>query len=313
MSITSVTNAFRERGYEVKSSGTSHTILHSERLARGVAAEIIAAEKCCPIMSQTRRMGLLQFTIVPYRKPDQFDELGCERKEMTSAELWSLVEATKTLAGREDSPVIIRGVQIFKTLAEGTLDRLHHCNLPSSLVMDYIYDAPDGGKALDVGCGIGANSMLLLKKGWKVVALDKAPEALSLFRKAISKEEAEHRVTFVNSDVAEYEISPSSANLVVCVDVLPYIPSSQLRIVLEKIHTALVPNGTFIGTLFISPPETEGSHKELMSKCGAYLYPDSSIARAVLESTGFNVEECSLREESKAELQCVQFRAKKTV
>src|ERR1700760_4829886 len=42
------------------------------------------------------------------------------------------------------------------------------------------------GKALDVGCGTGDNSIYLAKHGWQVTGLDYVPEAVDRAREAVS-------------------------------------------------------------------------------------------------------------------------------
>lgn len=49
-------------------------------------------------------------------------------------------------------------------------------------------DAP--GRALDLGCGAGRDSLALLRAGWNVVALDCDPRALEITRKQLTSSES---------------------------------------------------------------------------------------------------------------------------
>jgi tellurite methyltransferase len=50
---------------------------------------------------------------------------------------------------------------------------------PAQLVIDAVRDLPPG-RALDLACGAGRNSVWLARNGWEVVAIDGASEAIRL-------------------------------------------------------------------------------------------------------------------------------------
>ena len=52
---------------------------------------------------------------------------------------------------------------------------------PSQLLIDAAADLPSG-RALDLACGAGRNASWLAGRGWDVVAIDGAPEAIRLVR-----------------------------------------------------------------------------------------------------------------------------------
>ena len=49
-------------------------------------------------------------------------------------------------------------------------------------VLEFIADTPPG-KALDLGCGTGANAITLARHGWQVTGVDFAPEAIRTSRR----------------------------------------------------------------------------------------------------------------------------------
>ena len=305
-----VIKAFIKEGYVVENRGTIHTIRGSEKLARGAAVVTILNQQYCPVMSPHRKMGLLEFTLVPYKKPEEFERAECEKNNLSKEELSRTIEATRSLVIDRLAPIYVAGKKIFDSLPQAKLEVFSHCDRPSSIVIDFAYEAPNEGRALDLGCGKGVNATALLKKGWAITAVDNEKEALTYFRNAVSAEDIA-KLTLVHSDVTECVFPPESADLVICVDVLPYIESSKLEGLIAKIRSALAPNGTFIGSIFFSPPEKASAFTELMSKLGAHFYPDSSIAPSLLEASGFRVEECSYRADG-PKLNCVEFRATKT-
>jgi SAM-dependent methyltransferase len=67
--------------------------------------------------------------------------------------------------------------------------------------------APAGGRALDLGCGTGANAIAIARNGWKVVGVDFVPEAIATANERAREARvtgsggAKGSVTFVQGDV----------------------------------------------------------------------------------------------------------------
>ena len=59
------------------------------------------------------------------------------------------------------------------------------------------------GKALDIGCGTGVNSVFMARQGFQVTAIDFIPEALDFARKRTK--ESGVNVKFVHSDITKFE------------------------------------------------------------------------------------------------------------
>jgi SAM-dependent methyltransferase len=60
-------------------------------------------------------------------------------------------------------------------------------------------DAPVPGRALDVGCGSGADAVYLAKRGWRVTAVDAVEKALARARERAAEEGVE--VDWIRGDV----------------------------------------------------------------------------------------------------------------
>ena len=88
------------------------------------------------------------------------------------------------------------------------------------------------------------------------------------------------------------------------------IDSKKLKPLIQKIHNSLVLNGTFIGTLFIST-KNQAPNKELLEKLGAHFYKNEYLVPALLEHSGFNIEECIPRFVKGSDSRCIQFIATK--
>lgn len=81
------------------------------------------------------------------------------------------------------------------------------------------------GRALDVGCGEGADAVWLARQGWDVTALD--PSGVALERARASAEAAGETVAFVHGDLVAARLPAASFDLVSCFYVrLPKAPES---------------------------------------------------------------------------------------
>jgi SAM-dependent methyltransferase len=70
----------------------------------------------------------------------------------------------------------------------------------------------DPGRALDVGCGEGADAVWLARRGWRVTALDVSPVALE--RAAAHARAAGVEVTWVHAGLVEAGLPPAAFDLV---------------------------------------------------------------------------------------------------
>ena len=304
---TNLSTAIDRRGLTLDSEGSIFTIENSTTIPKRIAEEIILSVNHCPIISQNRIDGLLEFTVVPYRAPTRFQPVVCNTVAMTEDNFWGKVEST-TSRIEEGKPISILGRQIFPSLTEAKREMVQGCTKISDLMVEFIDRAPNQGRVLDLGCGQGVNSIPLLEKGWHVTAIDNAPEALAMYREAVSARSiGSDRLKLINADITTHSFSPLNYDLIICIDVLPYIDSKKLRSVMMKIHESLVLNGQVIGTLFFSLTHSPPVTQELQEKLGAHFYPGDYIAPALLKNTGFLDDECTIRTDSKLEPCCAQF------
>jgi SAM-dependent methyltransferase len=102
------------------------------------------------------------------------------------------------------------------------------------------------GRAVDLGCGDGRDSVEMLSRGWAVTAIDGHPEALARFR----KRDIPHRdrLTLVLAAFESVAIPP--ADLVNASFSLPFCSRDRFGAVWERIVRAIRPGGRFAGQLF---------------------------------------------------------------
>lgn len=104
------------------------------------------------------------------------------------------------------------------------------------------------GHAIDLGCGSGIETTLLLKAGWKVLAIDKEPNAIARIE-ALKAELPGVDLTIMTSRFEELKSLPSSALIHAGLS-LPFCEPTYFPILWGMIFPALVPGGVFVGHLF---------------------------------------------------------------
>ncbi len=74
------------------------------------------------------------------------------------------------------------------------------------------------GRALDAGCGHGADALWLATQGWHVTAVDFSPSALAHGRAAAEAagKDVSERIVWVEGDLATWTAEPGRFDLVVC-------------------------------------------------------------------------------------------------
>ena len=103
------------------------------------------------------------------------------------------------------------------------------------------------GLALDLGCGTGRDTLVLLEQGWQVLALDAEPEALSALRErtpALLQGRLETRqARFETANLPRCDLLNSSF-------ALPFCEPAHFPALWNGITAAVRPGGLFCGQLF---------------------------------------------------------------
>jgi SAM-dependent methyltransferase len=99
------------------------------------------------------------------------------------------------------------------------------------------------GKALDIGCGAGTDSVFLAGQGWDVTALDFMPKALEYTQQRAK--EAGVKVTPVEADITEWTV-PQAYDLVLDHGLLHNMDPVRHPAYRERLLKALAPGGDFV-------------------------------------------------------------------
>lgn len=106
---------------------------------------------------------------------------------------------------------------------------------------------PAGGQAIDLGCGDGTETLALLARGWRVLAIDQQPEAIQLVL-AATPEDARPRLQTQAAAFHEAMLLP--ADFIYAGLSLPFCPPEQFSAVWARLVGALRPGGRFAGHFF---------------------------------------------------------------
>ncbi|MBI4165849.1 MAG: class I SAM-dependent methyltransferase [Acidobacteria bacterium] len=105
---------------------------------------------------------------------------------------------------------------------------------PAKLLTSFAYLLPTRGKALDIACGSGRNSIWLARKGLEVTAIDLSAEALHQGRE-LARHSGSH-VVWLQDDVEAFPLGSNEYDVVACF----YYRSPALY---PKIRRAIRPGG----------------------------------------------------------------------
>ncbi|MFE0593922.1 FAD-dependent oxidoreductase [Micromonospora echinospora] len=100
------------------------------------------------------------------------------------------------------------------------------------------------GRALDVGCGEGADAVWLARRGWRVTAVDIAPTAVERAAAHAADAGVADRVTARQADVRVEAPEPGGYDLVSAQ--FMHLPSGQWRDLVGRLADAVAPGGTLL-------------------------------------------------------------------
>ena len=128
---------------------------------------------------------------------------------------------------------------------------------PNTLLLAEVEDMSTG-RALDAGCGHGAEAIWLAASGWEVTAVDFSETALEHARstaQAVGADVAD-RITWVRGDLGSWTPSPRRFDLVSCLYV--HVAGSVGEMV-ARLGTGVAPGGTLflVGHLPVDPATGE--------------------------------------------------------
>lgn len=118
---------------------------------------------------------------------------------------------------------------------------------PNATVVEQVVSLP-AGRALDLGCGEGRNTIWLATQGWQVRAVDFSQVAIDKGRTVASRSPraVRTRITWLHADVTDSAAEVFAGPFDLIVLSYLHLPAAQRRTVLIQAAGALAPAGTLL-------------------------------------------------------------------
>ena len=118
--------------------------------------------------------------------------------------------------------------------------------LPHKNVKEFIKLEKKVGKAIDLGCGAGRDTVFLIKNNWNVLAIDRENIKEIIYNKLNEKEK--NRFRFICQSFEEIELEKN--DLIVAHYSIPFCSKENFNDFWIKIVESINKNGYFVGNFF---------------------------------------------------------------
>ncbi|WP_027517737.1 bifunctional 2-polyprenyl-6-hydroxyphenol methylase/3-demethylubiquinol 3-O-methyltransferase UbiG [Bradyrhizobium sp. WSM1417] len=133
---------------------------------------------------------------------------------------------------------------------------------PSTRLRGFLALLPAGGSILELGCGAGNHSAVMLAEGFSVRATDGSPEMAE-----IASQRLGHAVEAMRFDQLDAHEAYDGVWASAC---LLHVPRDELAAILARIHRALRPSGVF----YASYKMGEGDGRDSLGRYYNYASPE---------------------------------------
>jgi SAM-dependent methyltransferase len=160
-------------------------------------------------------------------------------------------------------------LQFYRSNAQSYAD---WAKAPSARLRAFLAALPAGGSILELGCGAGNHSVVMLEAGFAVRATDGSPEMAEIASRRLG-----HPVEAMLFDQLDAQDAYDGVWASAC---LLHVPRDELAGILGRIHRALKPSGTF----YASFKTGEGDSRDNLGRY--YNYPSPEWLQTVYAASG---------------------------
>lgn len=153
---------------------------------------------------------------------------------------------------------------------------------PSASLVRYfsLYDLPCRGRALDLGCGTGRNSIYLAKKGFDVLSLDSSSTAIARLNQLSSEQGLS--ITAREADIREFEPMENHFQFIVANTSIDHLSPQDCYSVAENMISSLAPGGfLFVSVFMVTDPGYNSQGRTVSETAGhvRHFYQTNELAQ----------------------------------
>ncbi|MEJ2722330.1 MAG: class I SAM-dependent methyltransferase [bacterium] len=134
-------------------------------------------------------------------------------------------------------------MQIFDRFYSGS-DLPTFGDKPSPELLEHVRAAGNPGRALDLGCGDGRNSLFLAAAGYIVTGVDSSEMGVNKLMRFAGERMLADRITGIVADARGWVFQPLQFDLLIAVTLLDHLPAEDIDRVLDQMTASLRPAGT---------------------------------------------------------------------
>ena len=115
------------------------------------------------------------------------------------------------------------------------------------------------GKAIELGCGVGNDTVYLIKNNWNVLAIDREDVKERIVKKLNDEEQEKFKFQKQNFECLELEKN----NLIVANYSLLFCNKNNFKELWNKINKSILKDGYFVGNLFGNKVEWKSTKEKM--------------------------------------------------
>ena len=189
-----------------------------------------------------------------FQKNISINEITFPDGEAAEAKLVTIEQFINMYNNKEIVPTIDFGEEEYKLAVEilkkKKLERYYdntEADTPKKNVKYFVDNiSTTSGKAIDIGCGSGNDSVYLIKNGWSVVSIDKENVGERISKRLDAEEQKRFKFQQQNFNDMKLE----KADLIVANYSLPFCNNEKINYVWKNIVNSIRTNGYFVGNFF---------------------------------------------------------------
>ena len=189
-----------------------------------------------------------------FQKNISINEITFPDGEATEAKWVTIKQFINMYNNKEIVPTIDFGEEEYKLAVEilkkKKLERYYNnteADTPKKNVKYFVDNmSPTLGKAIDIGCGAGNDSVYLIKNGWSVVSIDKENVGERISKRLDAEEQKRFKFQQQNFNDMKLE----KADLIVANYSLPFCNNEKINYVWKNIVNIIITNAYFVGNFF---------------------------------------------------------------